>query len=70
MIAFVLKIMVISPSMYKEFWISKLVTIASNGRSRSWNIQFHCAPEDWEVERVYVVLRAYLFQNAKGWGGW
>ena len=40
--------------MDKEAQISELVTIALEGGSRSWNIQFHRAFHDWELERVFT----------------
>ena len=41
-----------SRALGKDAWISELITITSNGGSRSWNIKFQWAPDDWEVESV------------------
>lgn len=40
-----------SRALGKDVWISELITITSDIGS-SWNIQFHWAPDDWEVEEV------------------
>ena len=42
-----------SRDMGKEASIFELITISSNGGSRSWNIQFHKALDEWEEERVF-----------------
>ena len=41
-----------SRALGKDAWISELITITSDGGSRSWNIKFQWAPDDWEVESV------------------
>ena len=42
-----------SRAMGKEASIFELITISSNGGSRSWNIQFLKALDEWEEERVF-----------------
>ena len=53
-----------SRAMGKEASIFELITISSNGGSRSWNIQFLKALDDWQEGESVFFLRACLFQNA------
>ena len=41
-----------SSAIGKEAWIFELNSISPDGGSRSWNIQFHRAPDDWEEEKI------------------
>ena len=39
-----------------------------DGGSRSWNIQFHHDPDDWEVERVYAFYKHIYSKIPRGEG--
>ena len=54
--------------MGKEASIFELITISSNGGSRSWNIQFHRALDDWEEERVFAFYEHVYFKMPRGEG--
>ena len=45
-----------------------MIAITSNGGSRSWNIQFHRAPDDWEVERVDAFYEHIYSKMPRGVG--
>ena len=45
-----------------------MITISSNGGSRSWNIQFHKAPDDWEEERVFAFYEHVYSKMPRGEG--
>ena len=57
-----------SHALGKDVWISELITITSDGGSRSWNIQFHQAPNDWEVERVDAFYEHIYSKMRRGVG--
>ena len=52
----------------KEAWISELISISPDGGSRSWNIQFHRAPDDWEEERVFAFYELIYSKMSRGEG--
>ena len=52
----------------KEASISELITISSDGGSRSWNIQFHRAPDDWEKEIVFAFYEHVYSKLPRGEG--
>ena len=54
--------------MGKEALIFELITISSNGGSRSWNIQFHRALDDWEEERVFAFYKHVYSKMPRGEG--
>ena len=56
-----------SRALGKDAWIFELITITSDGGS-SWNIQFHRAPDDWEVERVDAFYEYIYSKMPKGEG--
>ena len=57
-----------SCALSKDAWISELIIVTSNGGSRSWNIQFHWAPDDWEVERVNAFYEHIYSKMPRGVG--
>ena len=56
-----------SRALGKDVWIFELITITSNGGS-SWNIQFHRALDDWEVERVDAFYEYIYSKMSRGEG--
>ena len=56
-----------SRALGKDAWIFELITITSDGGC-SWNIQFHRAPDDWEVERVDAFYEYIYSKMPKGEG--
>uniref|UniRef100_A0A7N2RB15 BPL/LPL catalytic domain-containing protein n=1 Tax=Quercus lobata TaxID=97700 RepID=A0A7N2RB15_QUELO len=57
-----------SRAMGKEASIFELITISSNGGSRSWNIQFHKGLDDWEEERVFSFYEHVYSKMPRGEG--
>ena len=45
-----------------------MIAITSNGGSRSWNIQFHRAPDDWEVDRIDAFYEHIYSKMPRGVG--
>ena len=52
----------------KEAWISELISISLDGGSRSWNTQFHRAPDDWEEERLFAFYELIYSKMPRGEG--
>ena len=57
-----------SRAMGKEASIFELITISSNDGSRSWNIQFHKALNDWQEERVFSFYEHVYSKMPRGEG--